>query len=174
MTKLRPSIALMLLCITSPLAAEPAQVPAERSEHPGDALRSRLGVALPAAGTMIIIYGVAQHHTRIEWSVVASRSKDGKWVVERAGEEGPGLLQIDPRPLSVSKMTLPADKATALDRLLSDRKAYREKVAGGDLAIGGYASEMEIITPKHTRKVDWTGRLVGKLGQIADLVIGPG
>jgi hypothetical protein len=173
MTKILSSIALMLLSATSSLTAAPTQVVGERSQHPGDALRSRLGVVLPTADTMIIIYGVAKHHTRTEWSIVASRSKDGKWTVERAGEEGPGLLPIDPHPLSASKTTLSSDTGKALDHLLSDRQAYLEKVSGGDMPIGGYASTMEIITPKRTRTIDWTGKLVGKLGQIVDTVISP-
>jgi hypothetical protein len=123
---------------------------------------------------MIVVYGVAQHHTRTEWSVVASRREDGTWSVERAGEEGPGLLNIDPRPLPPSKATLSADKGMMLDRLLGDRATFREKVRGGDPSIGGFASEMEIMTPARTRRVSWTGKLVGKLGQVADLVIGAG
>jgi hypothetical protein len=111
MTKIFSSIPLMRLSATSSLTAAPTQVVAERSQHPGDALRSRLGVVLPTADTMIIIYGVAQHHTRTEWSIVASRSKDGKWTVERAGKEGPGLLPIYPHPLSASKTALPQTQA---------------------------------------------------------------
>ncbi|GAA0665054.1 hypothetical protein FHT00_000983 [Sphingomonas insulae] len=174
MTKIPSSIALMMLCATSSLGAAPPQGAVERSQHPGDALRARLGVVLPATDTMIIIHGVAQHHTRTEWSIVASRSKDGQWTVERAGEEGPGLLAIEPHPLSASKTILTPDKGKALDRLLGDRQAYLEKVSGGDLSIGGYASTMEIVTSGRTRRVDWTGRLVGKLGQIVDLVTSPG
>ncbi len=171
MVKILSSMALMLLSATSSLTAEATHNVAERSRHPGDALRSRLGVVLPAADTMIIIYGVAQHHTRTEWSVVASRSKGEKWTVERVGEEGPGLLPIDPHPLSASKTALSSDTGKALDRLLSDCQAYFEKVSGGDMPIGGYASTMAIITPKRTRTIDWTGKLVGKLGQIVDTVI---
>lgn len=173
MTKILSSIALMLLSAASSLAAAPTQVVVERSQHPGDALRSRLGVVLPTADTMIIIYGVAQHHTRTEWSIVASRSKNGKWTVERAGEEGPGLLPIDSHPLSVSKAELPSGAGKVLDHLLNDRHAYLEEVSGGDMPIGGYASTMEIITPKRTRTINWTGKLVGKLGQIVDTVISP-
>jgi hypothetical protein len=174
MTRFLPSIALMLLCATSSLTGARAQIVVERSQHPGDALRFRLGAVLPTADTMIIIHGVAQHHTRTEWSIVASRSTDGTWIVERTGEEGPGLLPIDPHPLSPSKTALASGKGEALDHLLGDRHAYLERVSGGDLPIGGYASTMEIITPKRTRSIDWTGKLVGKLGQIVDIVINPG
>jgi hypothetical protein len=57
--------------------------------------------------------------------------------------------------------------------LLSDRQTNLEKVNGGDMPIGGYASTMEIITPKRTRTIDCTGKLAGKLGQIVDTVISP-
>lgn len=106
--------------------------------------------------------------------MVASLSKDGSWTIERAGEEGPGLLGIDPRPLPTSSSKLSADDAGKLDVLLKDRDVFRGEAAGGELAMGGYVSEMEIITPARTRRVDWAGRLAGKLGEIADLVIGAG
>lgn len=46
---------------------------------------------------------------------------------------------------------------------------YRETVGGGELSIGGYISAMEIVTPGRARRVARTGRLTGKLGDVADL-----
>jgi hypothetical protein len=166
-------IVLLLLCAaTLPGAlawAENIQV-----KHPGDALRSRLGIHLPTSDTMVIIYAVAQHHTRTEWSVVAWRSEDGNWTIERGGEESSGLLSIQPHLMRRSKATLSAGDAAKLDHLLRQRDVYREKVTGGKPAVGGYFNQMEIITPERSLSANWTGRLVGKLGRIADIVIGPG
>ncbi len=175
MARMMNAIAFLVACtpVSMSMAKKPVEM-AARAEHPGDALRSRLGIALPPSDTMIIVYGVAQHHTRTEWSVVASRSKDGSWTIQRAGEEGPGLLQIEPHSLPNSSSTLSGADAGKLDRLLKGQGIFREKPTGGELIIGGYVSAMEIITPKRSRTVEWAGRLTGKLGEVADLVIGTG
>lgn len=158
-----------------PAVETPAQsIRPVQTAHPGDALRSRLGVELPHAETLVIVYGVAQHHTRTEWSVVAWRERNGRWKVQRAGEESGGLFKIDRHALAGSTKVLGATESAELDGLVNDPEVYREALQGGDPPVGGFASQMEIITPKRRRAADWEGRLAGRLGEIADLVIGAG
>ncbi len=163
---------LVLTCACAPAHSVQQTMKNARSGHPGDDLRARLGVTLPRSDSMIIVYGVAQHHTRSEWSVIAWRSPNGTWTVERAGEESSGLLRVKPHALPSSKKILTGSEAAQLDRLIKDKDVFREAVQAGEVSVGGFGSTMEIVTPKGKRTVDWVGRLTGKLGEIADLVIG--
>jgi hypothetical protein len=163
-----------VLLLTSACAPAPS-VPAKNAGngHPGDALRARLGITLPHSDSMVIVRGVAQHHTKFEWSVVAWRSRTGTWTVERAGEESSGLLKLGPQAIPSTKKILTVSEAAQLERLIKDRDVLKEVVVKtGQLSVGGYQSMMEIITPRGKRTVSWVGRLTGKLGAIADVVIG--
>ena len=154
--------------------------------HPGEALRQRLGKTLPRAAEMVIVYGIAAHHSKVEWSVVAWRTEHGEWRIDKAGEEvsyfppPPGSPPGRPAPqkLPEQSMTLSPDVGRQLDALLSDRTLYseRDQAPAMDRAppIGGFSSEMEIVSPVGRRRVGWYGRLLGKAGEVADIVIGPG
>jgi hypothetical protein len=162
-----------VLLLTSACAPAPSvQAKNAGNGHPGDALRARLGITLPRSDSMLIVYGVAQHHTKSEWSVIAWRSPSGTWTIERAGEESSKILRVQRHALPSSRKVLTQSEAAKLDRLIKDKDVFRETVQGGKVSIGGFGSTMEIITRRSTRTVNWVGRLTGKLGEIADLVIG--
>jgi hypothetical protein len=138
------------------------------------ALRERYGVAVPEAREIIHIDSVAVHHTRLEWSVIAWRDAVGLWRISAVGEDGPGgLLPIERRLLPETISTLPARHGRALDRLLRSSALYREPVRRtGDIGIGAPFHVMQIVTPAGRTIVRWDGRLRGRTGHVADIVLG--
>ena len=144
-------------------------------QHPGDALRKRMGVTLPQAEHMVIVYRSAAHYTRSEWSMVAWKDPRGVWRVAREGEVSSGpLLKIEPRRQPSSERKLSAAEAMHLEELLAARVAHTQPIASSGARFDGYQSWMEIITPERARTVSWMGDATGTLGQIADIVIGRG
>jgi len=138
------------------------------------ALRARYGVATPEAREIVRIDSVAVHHIRTEWSTIAWRDAAGLWRISAVGEEGPGgLLTIEKRLLPETIRTLPARDGQALDRLLRSHGLYRETVRRtGEIGIGAPFHVMEIVTPVGRTVVRWTGRLRGRTGHVADIVLG--
>jgi hypothetical protein len=66
----------------------------------------------------------------------------------------------------------PAESA-ALDRLLRGRAFYGQRPARQRQAeIGAYMHPMESVTPQGHVVLRWTGRLRGRSGRIADLIMG--
>ena len=151
-------------------ALSPAAVAAP---HPGDQLRARLGIALPRSSELIIVYGVADHLRKSEWSIVAWT--DGRvWTVERVGRESAGVVPIAPRAFPPIRRVMLQRDTVQLRQLLRNPALFTEQAQHDAPEIGGFASTMEIITPGRQRAIKWTGRLGGTLGKVADLVIGPG
>jgi hypothetical protein len=138
-------------------------------------LRRRLGVEDPQSRSIIYVRSEAAHHLTDEYVRVATRGADGRWTIVSIGEERSGILQIEPQPLPRETNLLgPADSA-ALDRLLRMRALYgqrppRERQA----AIGAYFHVIEIVTPQGHVVMRWTGRLRGRLGRVASLIMGCG
>lgn len=123
---------------------------------------------------MVIFYGRASHHLTEEWSIVAWRQGDGRWSLDRAGLTTSGLLQVQPRVEPVTHGLLSVSQGARLEGLISNNGLYRQPVRSGQPAVGGTAWQMEIVTPTHHKTVGWAGRLRGKLGSIADLILGQG
>ncbi len=138
------------------------------------ALRARYGVAAPEAREIIRVDSIAVHHTRTEWSTIAWRDTAGLWRISAVGEDGPGgLLPIEKSLLPERIRTLPARDGRALDRLLRSDGLYRETVRRtGDIGIGAFVHVMEIVTPTGKTVVRWDGRLRGRTGHVADIVLG--
>jgi hypothetical protein len=136
-------------------------------------LRQRLGVRDPESPSIVYVHSQAAHHVTDERTRVATRGADGRWTIVSIGEERSAILRIEPRPSPRATNVLgPADSAV-LDRLLHMRALYgrrppREREAG----IGDYFHIMEIVTPQGHVVMRWTGRLRGRPGRVADLIMG--
>ena len=141
--------------------------------HPGDELRARLGLKMPKARSLVIIHGIAAHHTSKQWSIVAWRDNDGRWTIQRGGEAGSGLLKMERVVFKTETKALGTEAGRALDALLNDADVFQETPIGGEYYAGSLNSTMEIISPTGRQTVCWAGKLAGKLGSIADQVIGP-
>jgi hypothetical protein len=138
-------------------------------------LRRRLGIRDPEGPSVIYVHSEAAHHLTDEYTRVATRGADGRWTIVLIGEERSGILQIEPRPLPQETTALgPADSA-ALDRLLHLRALYNQRPPRErEAALGAYVHAMEIVTPRGHVVMRWTGRLRGRLGRVADLIMGRG
>jgi hypothetical protein len=141
--------------------------------HPGDELRASLGLKVPEARSLVIVYGVAAHHTSKQWSIVAWRDKGARWTIQRGGEAGSGLLKKERVVFKTETKELPAEAGRALDAVLNDASVFEERPSGEQSYVGSLNSTMQIISPARRRTVCWSGRLNGKLGSIADQVVGP-
>lgn len=138
-----------------------------------DRLRKRLGLKVPASAPRLVAYRSAVHHSSVQWSVVAWRDADGRWTVERGGEEGGGLLEMERRVWKTETWALPAATGEALDRLLGEPSIFDEPPLGEEPAVGGLNSSLEIVSPSGRRSICWSGKLMGILGQVADTVLDP-
>ncbi len=137
------------------------------------ALRTRHGVPTPEGTEAIYVHSIAVHHIREEFSTVATRALDGRWSVSRAGEEGPGLLRIEERLIPETTRTLSEEEGRVLDQLLWQPSTYHQKSSlPRNPYIGAAFYTMEIETPMGRTVLRWTGKLGGKAGAVADLVIG--
>ncbi len=71
---------------------------------------------------------------------------------------------------------MPPSEGVDLDQLLRDKRLYDENSHSKDnrLRVGAAEHTMEIVTPRGRKVVTWIGRLVGRTGKVADLVMGRG
>jgi hypothetical protein len=138
------------------------------------ALRARYGVVIPQAREIIRVDGIGTHHVMTEWSTIAWRDAAGLWRISAVGEDGPGgLLPIERRLLPETIRTLPVREGRALDRLLRSDGLYRETVRRtGEIGIGAPFHVMEIVSPSGRTVVRWNGRLRGRTGHVANIVLG--
>ena len=138
------------------------------------ALRARYGVVTPEAREIIRVDSIATHHIMTERSTIAWRDAAGLWRISAVGEDGPGgLLPIEKRLLPETIRTLSAREGRALDLLLQSDGLYRETVRRtGDIGIGAPSHVMEIVTPVGRTVVRWNGRLRGRAGHVADILLG--
>lgn len=170
----------ILFIMVSACARDDAVVQVRPIEHAPEikdsiALRARYNVATPNIEPVIYVDSIAVHHTRDEQAAVASRDADGHWHVSAVVEEGPGLLKLEQHLVSNDTRPLSDSEGRKLDELLRQADLYREKSQLRDPpGVGGFIHTMEIDTPAGHTVIKWTGRLLGKAGAVADLIIGAG
>lgn len=104
---------------------------------------------------------------------MAWREKGGRWMVQRGGEAGSGLMKKERVVFPTHTDALPPEAGVTLDSLLNDAGIFEEKPSGEAPYAGSLNSTMEIVSPAGRRTVCWSARLSGKLGAVADRVIGP-
>lgn len=141
------------------------------------ALRQRYGISVPTSSSMIMVDSVVLHYMKSEYSTVAWQSADGSWEISRVGENGPGgLIRMDPELIPENHNRVADDDSARLNRLLSDKSLYSEnsRFSAPKDAVGVGMHTMEITTPSNHVVVRWVGRLKGRAGKIADIVLGKG
>ena len=140
------------------------------------AFRARHGLAFPITRPAVYVQSVSRHHYGYLHSTVAIRDDRGVWTISVAGERTSGLLRVDP-PELVPEQTrrLTPEQGRALDRLLASDDLYSEpRNVTGTPSVGGATHMMVMVGPRRQTKVSWSMRLVGRKGEVADLVLGRG
>jgi len=167
--------AMVLAVFAASIAAAPTDQFASQTQR-SLALRQKYDVPVPRSDWTIYVYSFAAHHLSFEYSTIAWRDEAGQWHISDMGEQGPGLLVIPSESIAETRKTVPPLDSAELDRLLSGKSLYVEKTHSKDKHLGIGASEhtMEIVTPRGRKVVTWMGRLVGRAGRIADIVLGRG
>lgn len=139
------------------------------------AIRQRYGLDLSESRPSVLIQSMGIHHTRRVFSTVATRNIEGVWVISSVGEETSGLLRMEPTLIPETIRQLTPVEGRALDTLIGSRALYREtRRVDGRLGVGSPEHVMEIVGTSDRVVVSWTGRLRGRAGQIADLILGTG
>lgn len=171
----RVSTFLGLVIIAASASAAPAEQLADATQQ-SLALRQKYDVRVPHSDRIIYVRGFAVHHLSYEYSTIAWRDDTGHWQISTMGEQGPGLLNVPFELIAEETTPVPSTDAAKLDQLLDGKALYAEKPRAKDRNLGVGASEhtMEIVTPRGRKVVTWMGRLVGRAGQIADIVLGHG
>ena len=140
----------------------------------GFALRDRYNLPKFIGGPAIFVDSVAVHHIQNEASTIVWMDSSGNWHKSQVIERGPGILQSVERKLTANtESTLPLIQSQALEDLLRDPDLYiEETLRSGDIGIGAPNHVMAIVTPFGRTTVRWNGRLLGKKGEVADIVLG--
>jgi hypothetical protein len=142
--------------------------PSQLSEHV--ALRNHLGAAMPVGTARIMLWSQGTHHTSVRYSVVTVRNAEGMWHTNAVGEEGPGLLPIEPHPMQVLDRALTTEQGKALDQALADPCLYASPTFERDPGIvaGGAVQTLEIDLSG--RK--WIGSWFGMRTQQEEKIVG--
>lgn len=137
-------------------------------------LRDRYELPKPSGSATVYIDSVAVHHVYSEASTIAWRDPEGRWHRSQVAEDGPGgLLDIERRLDSNSETIFSSDDAEQLDRLISDFGLYSGAVKRtGETGIGAPYHVMSIVSQWGRVTVRWDGRLRGKTGRMADIILG--
>ena len=122
-------------------------------------LRERMKTSFPKGPRRILFWSSGMHHTRVSFSVVAVRDTQGRWRTSGIGEEGPGLLAIEPRPLQRLERKLSPEESRNLDQALADRCLYASPTFQRDagIASGGSVQTLEVETPEQRWVSSWFG-----------------
>jgi hypothetical protein len=140
----------------------------------GFELRDRYNLPKHLGETAIYIDSVSVHHVRSEASTIMWKGAAGKWQRSQVVEIGPGGLLTIPRKLESNETrTLTAAEAQSVERLIKDPGLYSGEVQRtGELTVDSWFHVMEIISPYGRTTLKWDGRLLGKSGEIADVMLG--
>lgn len=139
-------------------------------------LRNRYGLVIETSGAAIFVDSVTVHHVRGEASTVVWKDTAGVWRRSQVIENGPGgLLDVERSLASNETRLLSAAETGELERLIAQRSLYSGRVwRTREADVAGAYHVMEIITPYGRTVVRWDGQLLGKSGEVADIVLGRG
>lgn len=139
------------------------------------ALRQKHGLPIPTDAPVVFVEGVSMHHVRMVVSAIASRDQAGVWTVSQVSEHTAALLQIEPRLMPETIRTLTTEEGAELDRLVNTAPRHSNPQRPAALpGVGAWFNTMEVVGTDRRVIYQWTGRLTGHGGRIADLVIGAG
>lgn len=137
-------------------------------------LRERLKVAVPESTHRILFWSSGTHHTRVQFSVIATRTADGTWHTNGVGEESSAMLSIKPETWPAWNRNLTLEAGHALDTLLADPCLYASPrfQRNPNIIAGGAIQTIEIETPERRWIAAWLGTrtpqqdaLVNMIGQ---------
>ena len=136
------------------------------------ALRARLNSAVPEGATRILLWSSGKHHTSVSLSIIAVRDARGEWRTSGVGEEGPGLLPIEPRPMDVLDRNLTPEEGRALDQALEDPCLYASPrfQRNPDIASGGAFQTIEIESPGRRWVASWFGARTPQIEAVVNLI----
>ncbi len=119
-----------------------------------------------------MLWSSGMHHTSVQYSVIAVRDAAGAWHTNAVGEEGPGLLAIEPQPMEVLDRTLSSEEGRALDRALADPCLYRSPTFQSDprIAAGGATQTVEVVSPSRKWVASWFGVRTPQEQTIVDMI----
>ncbi|MEG8029854.1 hypothetical protein [Sphingomonas aerolata] len=131
--------------------------PSRLEDH--ESLRKRLGVPMPVGSTRISLWTFGKHHTSVSYSLIVVRDEKGRWHTNGIGEEGPGLLPIEPRTLKIINRALSPEQGRALDQALADQCLYASPTFQRDPGIvsGGAVQTFEVETRTRRWVSSWFG-----------------
>ncbi len=137
-------------------------------------LRERNRISTPESSTIIYISSVSVHHTYNEASTIAWRDDAGHWRWSQASETSPGgLLQMERELLYFRERDMSPSESQALNRLIQSDGLYRGEVeTTGKIGVGAPMHWMSVVSPYGQVTVNWSARLRGDVGEIADMLLG--
>lgn len=128
----------------------------------------------PEAASRILIYLSAYHHTRDDWSTVATLADDGVWHVAQRGRTSSGMMTIDAGLQAPRTWRLSAADSATLTSLLDNPCVAAEPPYVADLrqppnpGSGGWTLEIE--TSELTRHASGHNGWHGQSSLIANLL----
>lgn len=139
-------------------------------------LRKYWQAALPQCTASVYVHSAGVHHTKTDQSIIACRDNRGAWTVSKVVQDGPGgLLQTERKLTSKSERKMTGAEGKQLDAIIGLRSLNQEKVQRtGETGVGAPSHVMQIVSPEGNAVARWNGKLLGHLGRIADIVLGPG
>lgn len=171
-----PLILVLVGCATSTISPMNSDFspPADAELVSGFELRDRYSLPKYIGGTAIYVDSVAVHHDYTETSTIVWKDTAGEWQRSQVIEVGPGgLLDIERKLVSNETSSLTNVQAERLDRLIRRADLYNSEVhRTGEIGIGAPRHVMAIVTPFGRTTMEWDGRLRGKSGAVADIVLG--
>lgn len=140
----------------------------------GLSMRESWHIDPPHCESEIYVQSVGVHHVRTDQSTIACKNNVGIWAITQVAQDGPGGLLAIKKTLTLRAETkLSLADSRKLELLLSQRSLYAETVRRtGRLEIGAPSHVMQIVSPTGSVVARWDGRLRGRLGEVADIVLG--
>jgi hypothetical protein len=137
-------------------------------------MRANWRAPIPKGDATIYVHSVGVHHIKTDQSTIAWRDRQGGWSISQIIQDGPGgLLRIEKELTEQDEKKLSAADGQRLDKLLRDQELFKEKPRRtGTIGVGAPFHVMEIVSPSGRVVTRWDGRLRGRLGRVADLVLG--
>ena len=133
-------------------------------------LRQALGVPMPQAPTMVMLYGKGGHLSTEEYSIVLIRAADGTWQGTAVGRSQIAVQDAPYIPMKEKDWTLAKAAAKELENAISRHcpfdRAAPSKASKSNPPPRGYISErVDVFTPNHAPITFYASEDDGKIAQ---------